>query len=363
MPFRIEWDESSLQKLAPRDGRDLPYAGYPRLKRFHDGKVVAVYEAQGNMEMIQSADDGKTWDAPNVVFHGHISEDSLGNSVKINIANPEIIELQNGDWVAACNYRPSKDGVAPFAIAISRSEDQGNTWSEAQVVFNAGLRFTDGCWEPALLQLPNGILQVYFANEGPYTTSDEQEISVLASADNGKTWESEPRTVSFRANRRDGMPVPILTDNEILMAIEDNKVGQFKPYIVRSSINDNWNTPVTGDSPLREYALQDSLPDEVYAGAPYLTRLPSGEVLLSYQTTRGRGDDWEKSTMEVAIGDKNGRNFGNASQPFSLPLDGEAKWNAISMWNDSTVVATSATDIDGSVGAWMILGRIVFDQE
>jgi len=358
----IEWNQSTLRRLAPQEGRQLRYAGYPRLKRLQNGTAIAVYEALGNMELIWSDDAGKTWSDPVITFHGHIQADAQGNEVWVNTANPEFIELQNGDWIVACNYRPAKPEVAPFAIAVSRSTDRGKSWSKPQVIFEAAPRFGDGCWEPAFLQLPDGTLQVYFANEAPYTATDEQEISVLASNDNGQSWEAPPRTVSFRAGRRDGMPVPLIVGNEILVAIEDNKVGQFKPYIVRAAIADNWAEPVTGSAPFREYALQDSLPDHVYAGAPYLAKLPSGEILLSYQTTRGRGNDWEKSTMEVAIGDKWGRHFQRVSQPFPVPLDREAKWNAISVWDNDTVVATSATNFDGGpIGAWMILGRIKRD--
>ena len=358
----IEWDQSTLQRLAPQDGRQLRYAGYPRVKRLGDGTAVAVYEAQGNTELIWSDDSGKTWSRPVITFRGHTHADARGNEVQVNMANPEFIELQNGDWLAACNYRPAKPEVAPFAIAIARSGDRGRTWSKPQVIFEAEPRFKDGCWEPAFLQLPDGTLQVYFANEKPYITSDEQEISVLTSMDNGQSWTAEARTVSFRAGRRDGMPVPLLVGDEILVAIEDNKVGQFKPYIVRTSIADNWKTPVGADSPMRGYALRDSLPDEVYAGAPYLARLATGEVLLAYQTTKGRTTDWEKSTMEVAIGDKEGRNFRKISRPFPAPPNREAKWNAIALWDESTVVATSATNFDGgAINAWMILGRIVVD--
>ena len=57
-------------------------------------------------------------------------------------------------------------------------------------------------------QLPNGEVQVYFANEGPYTHSNEQEISMMTSVDNGKTWGGY-KTVCFRAGSRDGMPVRV----------------------------------------------------------------------------------------------------------------------------------------------------------
>ena len=359
--LRIEWDRSTLQRIAPQDGRQLNYAGYPRVKQLEDGGIVAVYEADGDAELIQTT-DMQTWSDPVVLFPAHDYTDEQGNTVRVNISNPEFIELQNGDWLAACNYRPVREEVAPFAIAIVRSADRGETWGAPQVIFEAEPRFRDGCWEPAFLQLPDGTLQVYFANEAPFTESDEQEIAVLTSMDQGKTWDADPRTVSFRAGRRDGMPVPLLVGDEILVAIEDNKVGQFKPYIVRTAIADNWREPVLGESSAREYALKDRLPDDVYAGAPYLARLATGEVLLSYQTTRRRGPDWEKSTMEVAIGDKDGRNFQYISQPFPVSLDREAKWNAITVLDDDTVVATSASNLDGGpIGAWMILGQLKRD--
>ncbi|MFB2119394.1 sialidase family protein [Parapedobacter sp. 2B3] len=354
----IEWDISTLQRLAPAGNRHLSYAGYPRVKRLADGRALAVYEADGNIELIMSSDEALSWTDPLILFRKHDVVTDKGTT-SVNTANPELVMLENGWLVAACNYRPSRDEYTPFSIAISRSEDGGYTWSEPEVVFEAEPRFSDGCWEPSFLQLPDGTLQLYFANEKPYTASSEQEISVLESRSNGLTWEREPRTVSFRQGRRDGMPVPLLVGNEILVAIEDNKVGQFKPYIVRSSVENNWVDPVYGASPLREYALTTSLPDDVYAGAPYLTRLPSGEILLSYQTTRGRTNDWEKSTMEVAIGDANGRNFRINSQPFPVSIEREAKWNAIAVWDQNTVVATSASNMEGgSIGAWMILGHI-----
>lgn len=353
--IRVAWDLTSFQYLAPRQGRTLSYAGYPRVRRLNDGTHAAVYEADGNAEIIFSRDNGVSWSSPKVIFSKH----RVG-STDVNISNPELVQLQNGDLVAASNYRPVKEEITPFAIAVTRSTDMGATWSPTEVIYNAGPRFRDGCWEPSFLQLPSGVLQIYFANETPYTSSDEQEISMLSSTDNGATWTRNTRKVSFRAGRRDGMPVPILLDDEIIMAIEDNKIAEFKPYIIRGSVGDNWSSPVSGDSPGREYALDPPLPDNVYAGAPYIVRVPTGEVLLSYQTTNGRSSDWELSTMEVAIGDRTGRYFTKRSQPFRIKPDKQAKWSSISLWDDKTVVAASATDAGlRTIGAAMILGHII----
>src|SRR5690606_4942450 len=65
---RIAWDFRSIQQLAPRNNRNLSYAGYPRVKRFSDGRAVAVYEAEGNGELIQTVDNEKQWSDPKMLF-------------------------------------------------------------------------------------------------------------------------------------------------------------------------------------------------------------------------------------------------------------------------------------------------------
>jgi len=360
--IRIVWDPGSIQQLAPQAGRSLAYAGYPRLLRLRSGALMVVYEAEGNAELIQSGDNGKTWSAPYVIMNRVNYTNPKGESTVINISNPELIQLRNGDLVFACNYRPVKQEIAPYSIVIKRSKDFGKTWLKEQKLYDAQPRFKDGCWEPAMLQLPNGELQVYFSNEAPYINSDEQEICLLSSRDNGKTWDKKPKTVSFRAGRRDGMPVPLLVGDEIIVSIEDNKTKQFKPYIVRTKLSDNWSVPVLANSSNREYALKNEINDSIYAGAPYLIRIPSGEVILSYQTTKNRTPDWEKSTMEVAIGDKTGRYFDRITQPFDVPLDREAKWNSIAVWDEHTIVALSSTNFKTpAIGVSMILGHIIPD--
>lgn len=354
----IFWDPSTLKRLAPLEGRKLGYAGYPRIRRMKDGQIVAVYEASGSVEMVRSHDDGKKWSKPIPVF-SPIDRITGNENISIRMANPEIIELANGDWLVGCNYRPAVDHMEPFAIAVRKSVDKGNSWNDIQVVYEAGSTFADGCWEPSFLQLPNGDIQLYFANEKPYISSNEQEISMLISKNLGETWSQSPIQVSFRSERRDGMPVPLLLDKEIMLVIEDNKEGEFKPYIIRTPLENPWGEAVIGDSPQRKPALKGTLPDDVYAGAPYIIRLPSGQVLLSYQTTRERTADWEKSTMEVALGDRDGDNFKILSQPFEVPLDKEAKWNSLALWDDSTVVAASASNLDGgNIAVWMVLGRL-----
>ncbi len=351
---RIAWDYSSMQQIAEK-------GAYPRLTRLKDSTLLVIYETRtGNVHLKKSFDDGKSWSVPEEVFSKFVYAALDGKSTIVNIANPEIKQLNNGDVVIACNYRPQKAEIAPYSIVIRRSTDNAQTWLPPQSLYSAAPRFTDGCWEPSFLQLPNGELQVYFANENPYRNSNEQEISMLRSKDNGVTWSEATTMVSFRKDRRDGMPVPIIVNNNIVVAIEDNKTAQFKPYTIRTPLSENWSQPVLANSENRNYALNKLISDTVYMGAPYLCKLPNGQTLLSYQTNENRMHDWELSTMEVAIGDKEAKNFGKRTRPFDVPLNKEAKWNSIGVWNNHTVVALSSSNFKSKyVAPWLIKGYII----
>jgi len=351
----IAWDQSSLKRLAPMAGRAVGYCGYPRMIQLHDNSLICVYEVGGgSIECIKSADLGNNWSVPVVIA-------SRQNG--INMTVPEILELNDHSLLASYNPRPSP--ITPsnhFGIRTKKSYDGGLTWKDERLLYEAGTKFEDGCWEPSQVQLPSGEIQLFFSDEGIYTNSNEQNISIFKSMDNGLTWTTQPQIVSFRAGRRDGMPVPILLKdkNEILFSIEDNGVGEFKPSIIRTTIADNWKTIAGGTSPNRNAALARPLHDNIYAGAPYLRQLKTGETILSYQGTEGRNRDWSHSCMFVAIGDAEGRNFTNQSIPFNVPLNKQGLWNSLCVLDDDTVVALTSTNAYSSntTEVWMIKGRL-----
>ncbi|MCW3788029.1 exo-alpha-sialidase [Plebeiibacterium sediminum] len=357
---RIAWDYKSLQRIAPQEGRSLNWAGYPRVHKLKDGTVWVTYETQGNIEYVKSDDDCKSWSEPVILFEKQQQFNGSGQATFVNMSNGELIELSDGTILTACNYRPVDGGIVPFAIAIKRSVDKGVSWSDAEVIYEAGTDFNNGCWEPAFLQVPSGEVQVYFANEGLFTQSEEQNISMLKSLDSGISWSTEITEVCFRAHHRDGMPVPILLNDEIVVAIEDNVSGQFKPYTVRTSVIDAWNIPILAQSDNRNSALIEEYPDATYAGAPYLIAGLDGVSFLSYQTTYKRNSNWELSTMEVAISDENAKGFTKQTRPFDVPITKEAKWNALGMLDENTVVALSSTNFSSqNCGVWLIKGYII----
>jgi hypothetical protein len=158
------------------------------------------------------------------------------------------------------------------------------------------------------------------------------------------------------------MPVPVTDGKDIYMAIEDNGSEQFKPFIVKNSIKDNWKEPVLAHSSNRYSALKAPLPPSIYAGAPYLIRTSDGFYVLSYQTTNNRTSNWELSTMEVVVSDKPS-DFISPSQPFSVPLNKEAKWNSLCDLGNRKIVAVSSTNFGSDkIGIWMIKGEIMKDE-
>lgn len=341
----IVWDEKT-RTLIERGG------GYGRMTRLRGSRdILCVYERAGKVWSRRSADNGRTWKPAALA----------GQSPFGNAANAEALELRDGRLLFFYNERPT-DGVHPFAIRMSVSRDGGAAWTPRETpLYTAGAEFKNGCWEPAAIQLPSGEIQLFFANEGPYRTTEEQEITLLRSRDGGESW-GTPETVSFRAGKRDGMPVPLLLagDAGIVVAIEDNGISgddYWKIAIVHTTRADNWRGGrVTGDSPRRRAAITDPLPPKTYVSAPYIRQLPSGETVLSGQTNLGGR---KEPMMVVFVGDRNARNFRRATMPFRIPSEVGGWWNSVFVKDERTVTALSGTTIDGVSGLWTIDGRIV----
>jgi hypothetical protein len=348
----IDWQQDSIQHVSE--------GVYARAKKLADGRLILVYSQGPDAVYRFSSDDGQTWGEQLVAAQG-------GDFY--NYTNSEFIELQNGTWVYAWNGRPkTENGTENFQIKLSISYDKGQTWQPEELIFDAANKFNQGTWEPAFLQLPSGELQIYFANEFPYGgDNNDQEISMKRSYDNGVNWDSL-ETLSYRQGSRDGMPVPILLNDQsdIVFVIEDNGLaGDFKPVTIRSPLVQNWVQDVAGAaSPYRERALkvEAQLDNGIYAGAPYIAQLPSGETLLSVQSSQCRKN--KLAYMRVYIGDDKARNFAYPSTPISTDFvkeDGEVLWNGITVLDNNTIMAVSSVNTGDSKqnGIYVVKGKII----
>ena len=236
-------DTHAAGKAAPKKGKqtvkvvwdnpeEITRGGYPRVHRLNDGRLMMCYSLSANTYVRFSDDNGYTWTEDAKVVMRHFSVNNELGQAKVHAANPEFAQLsadnpyRPGRIIFACNYRPMnpdakavgddrfRSSVFPYTIAIKTSDDEGKTWSAMKHVYKSDTwkkNVLSGCWEPFVLELPDGTVQIYFADETPYKRkgSNWQNISVIESKDGGDTW-TAPRIVSQNGSGRDGMPVVML---------------------------------------------------------------------------------------------------------------------------------------------------------
>ncbi len=313
--------------------------GYGRLIELSDGRLLACCES-GGIKVSFSTNKGRTWSSPTLI---------APNSNNTPNCVPDLIQLSDGTIIVGYNPRPSKPYTEDrrFGIRVRRSTDNGKTWSDEIFVYDADYTFENGCWEPSFLELPSGELQLYFADESPYMTTNEQQISLCRSFDGGLTW-SEPQRISYRSGYRDGMPVPVLLSDQknIVVAIEDNGwsgVGDFVPTTVRTTLSNNWknNFYVNGNSSQRNRSINHNYCPVAKGGAPYLRVLPNGETVLSHQSTYGDGDNMK---MYVYVGNKQAKDFKAMSRPFYQGTTKGCWWNSLAVIDTGIVVAVGGLD-------------------
>ena len=147
---RIFWDMSSRRTV-------FGSGGYARIIQLHDGRLLATCES-GGIVIAFSDDNGNTWGSPVRI---------VNNVNRVPNCVPDLIQLSDGTIIVAYNPRPSAPYTTDrkFGIRCKRSVDNGATWSDEIFVNDARHTFEDGCWEPSMLELPSGELQLYFADE------------------------------------------------------------------------------------------------------------------------------------------------------------------------------------------------------
>ncbi|GEM_PF-5502563 len=386
--LRLGWDHSSLTEISET-------GSHPRMIRTDDSTLTVVYEESNNIYMRQSTDNGLSWNVPEVVFPKSSHEGKDGD-YKITfldlMSQPTIIQLENGDLLAACavkyNYKidagTTKEQVIEYPAAINVRRITGGTYMRPIEEVYRNL----GCGAPSLLELPNNTLQLYFTNgPKPVTVEQmssldlevelfEQKIDMVSSADGGLTWSSHlkefgadgedemwtgAKTIAARAKKSNKAPSASIVGDDIVVAVSDNKIVTFKPYIVRTKIEANWPYTINGDTRDRDYAFHEIVPEKYYMGSPNLLVLSSGETLMGYETDGNRFDNSE--TMEVAIGDEKAMNFKKFTQPFPFPDKNNAINNALMQYDENTVFAmtTSNHERTDQTAPWYIKGHLIND--
>lgn len=308
---KIVWEEPKAVKY----GKYTVTGGYPRVHRLNDGRLMLSYSTDNNAVAQFSTNDGETWGAPKKIMEYYDVERKPWGKARMTAAVPDFAQLSKEHpkhpdrIIYACNYRPREltdkgtlgekgwTTVAAYTISISISDDNGKTWTDKTHVYKSGIWDKNakvGCWEPFVLELPDGTVQIYFADETPYyggTDSNKRNwhnISVIESRDGGDTW-GQVRIVSQNSECRDGMPVVTIHNDMLLLAIEstDFKGQRLHPIVINNPITNNWSSIVGKGDPHRFEPFQVSLGSRIkYSGSPYIITTDN-YIVYSYQIS-----DW-----------------------------------------------------------------------
>lgn len=350
--YKIEWDDPSTAiKLNPTG----TYGEYGRVERLGESDtLLLVYHGGPNTEdwiniyLRKSFDNGKTWASQEILMD---LADYPGQYWRF--CTPEILQLQNG-WILVAYEANARPDENLSSIQILVSKDSGSTWGDP-IIYETGRT-----WEPSMVQLPHGEIELYYSSEAKWWGSDNlyQDIQVIRSTDNGESW-SDPRVIAYYPGRRDGMPVPtVLQGNKgVVFGIEC--VGSSNsPYIIHRDMNEPWILETSDflNGPHRWLVSGFS----AHGGAPYILQLPTGELVYSAHIYRG-GSWHQNNYQEVLIGDNDAKKFESLSRPWGIPPMGEgAILNSLFLKDDSTIVTISTRMFsNGSGGLYWLEGKIV----
>ena len=328
----VDWDNTNLICLTPED----IHVEYPRMCRVDENRILLTYHGGAtdhwqNSYMRRSYDNGKTWTDPVEIYK--VGDKFLGSGY-YRFCNPEMTRLANG-WViltVIANANPETNENCKVLASISK--DGGETWGDPIIVGR------DRTWEPQVVQLPNGELELLVSSEGYWWEHQKnnlfQEIVSTRSTDNGETW-TEYKRASYKPNARDGMPVAVVMQgNKGVLFIEESVNGGIPPSLQHRTLDGEWDS---ADWDGREDSQRWLTKINNGGGAPYMIQLPTGEFLIMAHTNQ-TGRVWQTCRPQVILADNTGHNFFTSKNPLDgsvLPGECGAYYNSFFLYDDETV--------------------------
>lgn len=331
---RIAWDHGTFREMTSAAVENKGYVErelhYPRIKALSDGTLLMSFMNDHfgwDAFVRRSEDGGRTWSDARMVRQRFDARSSAGDDQMVFV-NPDFIELLDGRILLAYQWRYKKgyndipNTNENCGIEIMFSDDGGRTFSEPRSIY------TGRCWEPAMLQLPSGEIQMYITDSSQTRDGVSQPCTiVIRSFDGGATWQGKEscsyrdgeiisRTFDDRCTA-DGMPSGVWLDEGYGIAVPlEVWSGKYKldqtPVIVRTDAATNWRS----DQSIRreggpEYPYKKQLNKDFVGFGPYSTKLPTGEMIVL-----SNGVYKDEQGMWVFVGDKRADNFHFATSPF-----------------------------------------------
>lgn len=339
---RIDWGERKFHRISMPE--NTYQVEYPRMVRAADGTLILTYHGGTsdhwqNCYIRRSYDDGVTWTDQQLLYSA--SGQLLGSGY-YRICNPQVTLLDNGWLILSVCGNATPETNYNCKVFTSISKDNGETWGDPVVVCRGRT------WEPHVVQLPGGELELLVSSEAPWWGKDgwmEQEIVYARSTDYGQTWTTAQRAC-YLPGARDGMPVPIVLKGNrgVIFSIESVGSG-LPPSLVYRPLHQEWNsTPWNRTDSDRRWLTNLN----GGGGAPYCVQIPSGELIIMAHTNQA-GQVWQTCRPQVVMADSEGKNPKYKTVPAGTsgtlnPGEG-AYYNSLFMKDDTTVwlLVTRAT--------------------
>lgn len=264
------------------------YQAFPDACRLRNGDIVCVFYAGyghvslpnreyprgGRICLVRSRDEGRTWSQPRILYDGPDDD-----------RDPHISQLHDGTLVCSFfAYRKTSNGVE-FDTRLVFSHDDGRTWSKRAVTVARGYATS----APVREVSPGRCLL------GVYTEGGERFYAAVTTSSDGLHW-SEPLPLSANCpSLPDGSETDLirLKDGSLMAVIRSDKVNMH--FCLSKDEGRTWTPPQDIGFP---------------GHAPHLTRLSSGEILLTHRVpntalhiTRDEGKSWQGPyVLDEAIG-------------------------------------------------------------
>ena len=341
---RIVWQNARTPiQLNP----DNIQAEYPRVLRVSADTLLLTYHGGDgtgrgvdhwhNICLSRSTDNGQTWSAPEKLM----DYTKTWTHNWFRFCNPEMVKLQNG-WILMTfggNGNPETNENCEVLVMISK--DGGQTWGDPITVMRGRT------WEPMIVQLPGGDLELLVSSEAAWwqtSSQGPQEIRSARSTDNGQTWTTSTRA-SYNPGMRDGMPVAVnLQGNKGVLFSIECPGSAVTPSLLHRNLDDTWESSDWN-------RIEDSERwhnTNIEGGcAPHMIQLTTGEIVMAAHLSQN-GDVWQTCRSQVSIGDNTGHNFGNRTIPFSYMPRGQGAYYASLFQKDEDTI-------------WLIISHSTYD--
>ncbi len=371
--FKLE--NSTLTAGVPSEQQK---AHYPRLKRRKDGGVILFYQGGTQSSRIftmnASSFNSLKTATPKIILTPYkdtgLTAKYAALTGKSSIVyqrymNMDAVVMPDGEIIAVAQHHAWDYKEVGYykgegtAIVLMRSKDGGNTWTSPKEIYSGT------SWEPYLLLLPDGTLQMYFTDSDPFLYSSQ--TSVMTSVDKGVSW-SEKKVVARQYKYpyngpntdytgqnvyTDQMPCfRLLNDGKTLVGFlegrheKENSDGTVTTYHKMSLITNNsteWSA-ITGDA---QNALPSTRQTNKMSGTGgYVETFPSGETLISCSSNGPFLIKLLDNRCTVSDGVMNIGNTWDADKWFR-PFDGIGVWGSMERYDDNMLMATSS---DGTAG-------------